>query len=257
MGLVSSGIDRVRSYAVPAGVRAGGSVVDEPLSVLVKWRSEHEDKLHQVYANGELAGVTTDTQQRQMIAAIRSHTTSAVRIAVFAVEASEANVDFSSQVESGSQVGRVKISWPRGMNLPFEGTAQVYSDGGSGEIDYDESVSKEDIQLWPSWWDKVGFGLGPFADGDFGYDGSWAIGFGKGAFGEGEFGFDADEISWISGELETGKYRFAVKVRDRFGNVSEAQETGELTVIQAAKPADGLEVDSYDKEEDRLVLKTR
>ena len=157
-------------------------------------------------------------------------------------------------MQSGPQVGRVKISWPRIMSLPFEGTAQVYSDGASGEIDYDKPVSKEDIQLWPGWWDKVGFGLGPFAEGHFGYDGSCAIGFGKGAFGEGEFGFDADRINWTSGELETGKYRFAVKVQDRFGNVSEAQETGELAVIRAARPADGLEIGSYDKAEDRLVL---
>jgi len=37
------------------------------------------------------------------------------------------------------------------------------------------------------------------------------FGFGRGLFGEGEFGFDADEISWESGELETGKHRFCGK----------------------------------------------
>jgi len=254
MGLISNGIDRVRAYGLAAGVRAGGSVVDEPLSVLVKWRSEHEDKLCQVYVNGKLVGVTTDYEQRSIIIPIHSAWSSAVRIEVFAVEASEANVDFSSQVQSGSQVGRVKISWPRSMSLPFEGTVQVYSDGASGEIDYDKPVSKEDIQLWPGWRDKVGFGLGPFGEGDFSYDGPSAIGFGKGAFGLGEFGFDADRINWTSGELETGKYRFAVKVQDRFGNVSEAQETGEVTVIRTATPAEGLEVEFYDKAEDKLVF---
>ncbi len=254
MGLVSSGIDRIRAFGLAAGVRAGGGAINEPFSVLIKWRSEHEDKLHQIYVNGVLAGVTTDVQQRQMIVSIPLHTNSAVRIEVYAVEASEANFDFSGRLQSRPQSGRVNISWFRSMSLPLEGTAQVYSDGASGEIDYDKPASKEDIQLWPSRQDKFGFGLGPFGEGDFGYEGSAAVGFGIGLFGEGEFGFDADQVSWVSSELETGKYRFAVKVTDRFGNESDAQETNEITVIRPATPARGLKVDSYDKAEGRLVL---
>ena len=254
MGLVSSGIDRVRVYALEAGVRADGSSASEPFGALVKWWSEHEDKLHQIYVNGELAGVTTDSRQRGMIVPIRSAWSSAVRIEVFAVEPSEVNVNFGDELTSRQQAGRIRLSWLRSMALPFEGTMQVYSDGASGEIDYDKPASKEDIELWPSWQDKFGFGLGQFGEGDFGYDGSAAIGFGQGAFGEGEFGFDADEINWVSGELETGRHKFAVKVTDRFGQVSDAQETGHLTVIRTATPADRLEVESYDKAEDRLVL---
>ncbi len=255
MSLISSGIGGVRAYALAAGVMAGGGVVDEPLGVLVKWRSEHTDKLHQIYVNGELAGVTTGFEQRSMIVPVRSAWSSAVRLEVFAVEPSEANVDFSSELRCRQQTGRIRLSWPRSMALPFEGTAQVFSDGGGGESDYDEPASREDIQLWPSWKDKFGFGLGRFGEGDFGYEGSAAVGFGRGLFGEGEFGFDADEISWVSGQLETGKYRFAVNITDRFGQVSEAQETGEITVIRTATPAEGLKVDSYDKAEDRLVMR--
>jgi hypothetical protein len=143
------------------------------------------------------------------------------------------------------------------MALPFEGIAQVFSDGGGGQIDYDQPASKEDIQLWPSWEDKFGFGLGQFGKGDFGYDGSAALSFGIGLFGEGEFGFDADQVSWVSDELETGRHKFAVKITDRFGQVSNPEETGEITVIRTATPAKGLEVDSYDKAEDRLVLGMR
>jgi len=254
MGIVSNGIDRVRAFVLAAGVRADGSAIGEPQSALVRWRSEHEDKLCQVYVNNKLAGVTTDYEQRSMIIPIRSAWSSAVRIEVFAVEASEAHIDFSSQLPSWQQAGRAKISWPRSMLLPFEGTAQIYSDGGCGEIDYDNPVSKEDIQLWPSWQDKVGFGLSWFGEGDFGYEGSAAVGFGRGLFGEGEFGFDADEVGWESCELETGKHKYAVKVTDRFGQESDAQETGQITVIRRAIPVEGLEVGSYDKAEDRLVL---
>jgi hypothetical protein len=235
-------------------VRAGGSSIDEPQSAFIKWRSVHEDKLYQVYVNYELAGVTADFEQRCMIVPIRGAWSSAVRIEVFAVEPSQANVDFGSDLPSRPQAGRVNLSWIRSMDLPFEGNVQVYSDRGSGEIDYVTPVNKEDIQLWPSWRDKIGLGLGQFGEGDFGYDGSAAIGFGMGLFGEGEFGFDADEIVWASGELETGRHKFAVKVVDRFGQESQAQETVEITVIRTATPAGGLEVDSYDKAEDRLVL---
>jgi len=254
MGLVSSGIDRVRAYALAQGVRADGRCVDEPLSVFVKWRSEHEDKFCQIYVNGELAGVTTGLGQRGIIVPILSAWSSAVRIEVFAVEPSEAHIDFSSQLPSRQQAGRIKLSWLRSMALPFEGTAQIFSDGGGGQIDYDEPVSKEDIGLWPSWQDKFGFGLGQFGEGDFGYEGSAALGFGIGLFGKGEFGFDADEVNWESDELETGRHKFAVKITDRFGQVSNGEETGEITVIRTATPAEGLEVDSYDKAEDRLML---
>jgi hypothetical protein len=210
--------------------------------------------LCQVYVNGELAGVTADFEQQSMIVPIPMESGSAVRIEVFAVEAWQGDIDFGSELQSRQQAGRVKLSWIRSMELPFEGTARVYSDGGSGAIDYENPVSREDIQVWPSWQDKFGFGLGEFGEDDFGYDGSAAIGFGQGAFGEGEFGFDADKINWVSGALETGRYKFGVKVRDRFGMVIDGEETGEITVIRTAQPAEGLKVESYDKTEDRLVL---
>jgi len=254
MGLVSSGIDWVRAFALAGGVRADGGAVNDPLGALVKWRSEHWDKFHQIYVNGELAGVTSDCQQRRMVVPIPTESGSAVRLEVFAVEASGVHIDFGSELQLQQQAGRVKLSWIRSMNLPFEGTAQVFSDGGSGEIDYENPASREAIVLWPSWQDKVGFGLSEYGEGDFGYDGSAAVGFGRGAFGEGEFGFDADEISWESGELETGKHRFAVRIMDRFAQESDAQETGDITLIRTARPAEGLDVSSYDKEEDKLVL---
>ncbi len=39
MGLISSGIDRVRVFALAVGVGADGEAVNEPVGVLVKWRS--------------------------------------------------------------------------------------------------------------------------------------------------------------------------------------------------------------------------
>ena len=65
MTLISNGIDRVRAYALPAGIGADGRTVNEPLSVLVSWQSTCENKLYQVYVNGKLRGFTEDIRERQ------------------------------------------------------------------------------------------------------------------------------------------------------------------------------------------------
>ena len=138
--------------------------------------------------------------------------------------------------------------------MPLDGTGQVFSDSGSGAVDYDKPLAGYGLRLWPAWQDKGGFGLARFGESDFGYDGSAAIGFGRGAFGKGNFGFDADIIGWQSAELATGEYKFAVKVSDRKGNESPAAETDVIGVIRAAGGAKEIAVESYDKDQDELVL---
>ena len=254
MGLISSGIERVRAFALAAGIVASGRTVNEPVSVLIKWRSEHEDKLHQVYINGELSGVTADCQQRMIVGAIRSGLTSSARVEVDAVEPCERDIDFSDELDSFVQARRVEISWLRVLSLPFEGQSQVFSDGGSGQIDYESPVTKEGLRLWPGWQDKGGFGLSTFGLSDFGYDGSASVGFGRGYFGQGQFGFDADQIKWQSSELVTGRYKFGVKIMDRAGNSSTGTETETITMILAAQGAEELEAESYDKGQNKLIL---
>ncbi len=254
MSLISTGINKVRAIALAAGVDAGGRSVEEPLFVFVRWSSEHEDKLYQVYINGEPAGVTQDTKAREIIIAFGLSQYDAARIEVYAVEPGEWNIDHNSEPEDLLRSNRVEIDWARQMSLPFEGSAKVYGNNGSSEIDYDQAVTKEDIQLWPGWQDKGGFGLSGFARSDFGFDGSAAVGFAKGNFGEGEYGFDTDDTVWTSSELKTGVYQFGVKVTDRLGNSSEAGESQQAVVIEEAVPAKCIEVESYDKTKNELVL---
>lgn len=244
MGLIESGIDRVRAFKLAAGVGRDGRSVEEPLSVLVKWRSGHEGKLHQVYVNGEFAGVTSDCEQRMLVVGGLSSWSSCLRVEVFAVDVSEAHIDFGSELDDGGQVGRVEIGWIRGMSLPYEGMALVHSDG--------EVVSSE-IDLWSAWQDKGGFGLGRFGAGDFGYEGSAAVGFGKGLFG-GEFGFDSDEVRWVSGLLESGGYGFTVKVRDALGNEDSGVESGDVVVVGQGAGAEAVRVESYDIGSGELVI---
>ena len=253
MGLISSGIDWVGVFELPAGVWADGSIVAGPRVCLVKWRSEWVDKIHQVYVNGRFAGATVDCEQRQMIVQVPSCYERAARAEVFAVEPSEGDIDFGDTLKGDeADNGRVKISLLRSQRLPMGARFEVYFDNQTGVIDYENPIGKG--QVWGCRQERGGFGLARFGENDFGYGWEAGIGFGKGSFGLGEFGVDADVIEWVSPALEAGRYKFGVKVIDEKGNDSAARETGEIIVIPAARPAKELDVLSFDSETNELML---
>ncbi len=253
MALISNGIDQVRAYALSAGVGADGNTINEPLSVLVSWQSIHDDKLHQIYINGDLCGFTENIFDRQVVLAFCSSWESVVRIEVFAIEPIEGINDYSSELEYRDG-NRVRVSWIRKASLALESVVDVFSNGGSGDIDFQEPVGAG-LPCWDVWQDKWGFGLSYFGVSGFGYDGEGAVGFGRGYFGGGEFGFDAEESDWISGELKAGEYQFGIKIRDSQGNVQEiAGEAGPVTVLPLAKGAVGLSIKSYDAGSNLLVF---
>ena len=257
MGLISTGIEKVRAFELPAGIWADGECVETPRVALVKWSSKANlsDKFYQVYVNGQYAGTTVDNQQRQMIVPIPTSLESAVRIEVFAVEPEEADINFSNElILPPINSGRVRISLLRSQKLPSDATAEVYFDNGTGEIDYDKPLSDSPIRIWPAWQDKAGFGMSRFGVDDFGYESAAAVGFGKGSFGHGQFGLDADTTEWISPPLVAGLYKFGVKIIDEAGNQSYASETEPITVIPAARPAEQVSISSFDKQTNQLVL---
>jgi len=255
MALISSGIERVRAFELPGGIWSDGGYVGTPRIALVRWRSAWSDKFHQIYVNGQYAGVTVDSQQRQMIVQMPTSLESPVRIEVFAVEAEQANTDFSSEIDSSiGQSDRVRISVLRSQGLPIGATAQIYFDNGTGEIDYDKALNDSPIRVWPVWQDKAGFGMSRFGASDFGYDSAAAVGFGKGSFGHGQFGLDADIFEWTSPPLCAGVYNFAVKVTDEAGNESSGNETGQVTVTPAPRSAERISISSFDKQTNQLVL---
>jgi len=256
MSLISTGIESVRAYELPAGIWADGQCIEVPRFALVKWRSAWSDKFHQVYVNGQYAGTTLDSRQRQMVVPIPTSFESPVRIEVFAVEAEDAYTDFSNEyLRRPIDSGRVKITLLRSQNLPAGATAEIYFDNGTGQIDYDNPLTDSPIRIWPAHQDKAGFAMSGFSLGDFGYDSAASVGFAKGSFGLGQFGLDADTIEWMTPELKSGIYRFAVKVRDASDSQSSAGETGPITVTPGAKPAEGLSVSSFDKQTNQLLLR--
>lgn len=255
MALISSGIDRVRAFELPCGIWAGGGSVGVPRVALVKWYSCWLDKFYQVYVNGQYAGATVDSQQRQMVVQLSTSLKTPARIEVFAVEADQANIDFSNEVDiAPAQSGRVRMTFLRGQNLPAGSVAQIYFDNGTGQVDYDNPLSPSPVRIWSAWQDKAGFGMSRFGESDFGYGSAAAVGFGAGSFGRGQFGLDADTFEWVSPPLQSGVYKFAVKVSDDTGNESVASETGQITVNPAARPAEELAIRSFDRQTNELIL---
>ncbi|OHB61518.1 MAG: hypothetical protein A2167_02740 [Planctomycetes bacterium RBG_13_46_10] len=254
MSLISDGIQSVRAYELPCGIWVDGRYIGSPRPVLVKWHSNHSNRLHQIYVNGRFAGVTIDSQQRQEIVQIPASFEAPVRIEVFAVEARNAHIYFSSELNVPSiGSGKVKITLLRGQNLPLGAVADIFFDNGTGQMDYENALNHERLQIWPAWQDKTGLGMATFGLGDFGYDGAAAVGFAKGSFGNGRFGFDADTIEWISPPLPAGVYKFAIKITDRTGRES-ISETGQVTVTPAAKPAEHLNIASFNKQTNQMIL---
>jgi hypothetical protein len=257
MALIKEGIEKVRAFELPGGIWGDGDSVAAPRQVLVEWNSCWGDKFYQVYVNGRYAGTTLDCDQRKMVVQTPISLESPVRIEVFATEACDASIDFSDEIsQPAGQSGRVRINFLRRQDLPADSTAQIYFDNGGGEIDYDNPLTDRPIRIWPAWQDKAGFGMSRFGVGDFGYESAAAAGFGCGSFGRGLFGLDADTVEWVSPVLQAGKYKFAIKITDGRGNESNS-ETGQITVAPAAKPAERLNVTSFDRQTNTLILGVR
>ncbi len=255
MSFLREGIDRVRVFPLPDGVAADGRSAAVSRTALVTWRSSHADRLHQVYADGRFAGATLDAQQRSLVIQAPSSFQSAVRIEVIAVEPQLAHVDFAAQLAGlAGDNGRVKLTLLRSQALPIGATINVYTDNGTGQIDYTEPVNAAPLAVWPCAQDKAGFGMAQFGTVDFGYDSAAAVGCGKGSFGRGQFGLNADTLEWISPELPLGHYRFGVKVTDTHGNVSLASETEPIAVVPPAAPAAGLDIVAFNPATNRLTL---
>jgi len=257
MGLISEGINKVRAFELPAGVFRDGDSVGVPRTALLRWQSSWQDKFYQVYVSGRYCGTSRDTNQRQMFVQLPNSFSSSVRIEVFAVDACEADVDFSGELaDSEGKSGRVKIGLLREQNLALGARVNIYFDNGIGEIDYENPVNSEPIEIWADWQDKGGFGMSRFGRSDFGRDWSAGAGFAMGYYGRGQFGVDADLIEWVSEQLPAGVYKFAVKIIDGEGNESEPIECEEIFVEPAAKGVESLQVISFDEAEKKMVLGT-
>ncbi len=247
MPMTREAIESVRGIVLPDGITAAGRYTAFSRAMRVTWRSDLEGKLHQVYVNGQFAGVTLNCEQRQLVVQLPSSFEAAVRLEVVGVDRNEAHVDFAEELDSAAiDHTRVRLAILRSQTLPLDAVANVYGDNGTGQIDYAVPLNPAPIPLWPCRQDKAGFGMAQFATGDFGYESAAAVGFGQGHFGQGQFGLDADTLEWISPELTLGAYRFGVTITDAQGHESLASETMPIAVVPPARPAAGLGLASFD-----------
>lgn len=255
MSFTGDGIENVRVFVLPDGIRADGQCVVVFGAALVTWHSSHTGMFHQVYLNGRFAGATLDTEQRRLVVQAPGAFEAAVRVTVIAVVPADAHVDFAGDLEQAPVcTGRIRLMLLRSQSLPLGATANVYHDGSTGQIDYTQPLNSAPIPIWPCIQDKAGFGMAQFATGDFGYDSAASVGFGKSALGQGQFGLDVDPIEWISPALSIGKYRFGVRITDASGNAGSASETAQITVVPLAKPAVALDVAIFEQQTNELTL---
>jgi hypothetical protein len=259
MSFLREGILNVRAVVLPDGIGADGRLAAVSRTALVTWQSTVKGMLFQVYANGRLAGATIHPDERQMVVQTPASFEAAVRIEVIAVRPSQSHMDFADQLEKDrSQAhprnARVKLTLLRSQRLPIGGSLNIYSDAGSGEIDYGRPLNASPIPIWSCRQDKAGFGMATFGAGDFGWDSAACVGFGKGRFALGEFGMDADAFEWISPVLTAGRFRFGVVVTDEQGNVSPPSETSAVAVMPPARPAATLGIAGFDHRSNHLTL---
>lgn len=254
MSVHLEGIESVRAFVLPDGIATDGSCAGIWGAALVTWWSSHVGRLHQAYVNGHLAGVTLDSEQRQLVVQLPASFESAVRVEIVAVDPADAHVDFADELESPATCVRVRLSILRSQTLPLGAKANVYFDNATGSIDYAQPLNASPIPIWPYPQDKAGLGTARFGDGDFGYDSAASVGFGKGSFARGQFGLDADAIEWTSPLLPLGRYRFGVKVLDALGNESAPSETDEIAIVPPARPAAALNIAAFDPQTNQLTL---
>ncbi|HSV98860.1 MAG TPA: hypothetical protein VLI39_01715 [Sedimentisphaerales bacterium] len=255
MRLHRDGIKGVFAVPLPEAIAADGCGTAVSVASLVTWRSSHEGMLHQVYLNGRFAGATLDVDQRQLVVQPPSSFLAALRVEVAAVEAQDAHLDFSNELDPPSATGRIRLVLLQSQALPPGARFNVYFDHGAGAIDYAAPLNESPIPAWPCPQDKAGFGMAAFGAGDFGHDSPACIGFGRGRFAEGPFGMDAGEIEWISPLLPLGRYRFGVKTLDASGNESPACETSPIAVVPPPRPAAALHVALFDPQTHQITLR--
>ncbi len=124
---------------------------------------------------------------------------------------------------------RVRILIVREMGAAYRGRVRIFSNGGTGDIDYTQPLDTEPMNLWNAWQDKSGWGMSDFGRSDFGFDSASTPGFGRGRFGFGEHGYDAFAFDWISRELTAGTYKFGIEITNSHGQTSRI-ETTEITI---------------------------
>lgn len=239
MSYSTEGIAHVRVRPLALDVGAEGAAV-APDAVEVMWDSTQEGRWHQVYVNGQLAGVTAKPEDRRLAVSAPVRSQDPLRVGpnrpaqmllveVVAVEAADRWTDFGSLLSGfGEDAGaQVRLTWQAGEYLdPNLESFDVFSDGRTGTVDYNTPLNESPIPAKPG-------GLAPW-------------GYGCGGYGVGGYGQAAAMYEWTTELLEPGTWRLAVvavdAARNRLASAAEVQ----ITVAPLPPPPDDFRVTAYD-----------
>ena len=179
--------------------------IDGP--ILLGWQiKSQEDRLVQVYVDGQLYDVASHPQQRLMWLHLDRSCPHQVELLAVATEQAWMNCAGCLQSVLSSVTERVGLVLLRDEALPIDSRVIV-------EVDGEEFV---DERLWSAGDHRSGFG-GLFGVGQFGYDDATSLGFGLGDYGESMFGDDGQVWRWHGSCLKAGDH--AVDVRIESGGV--------------------------------------
>ncbi len=231
MSYSTEGITHVRVRPLALDVGPEGAAV-APGAIEATWNSTQEGRWHQVYVNGQLAGVTAKPEDRRLAVSAPvgpNGPTEMLLVEVVAVESADRWTDFGSLLSGfGEDAGaRVRLTWQAGEYLdPNLESFDVFSDDRTGTVDYNTPLNELPIPAKPG-------GLVPW-------------GYGCGGYGVGGYGQAAARYEWTTELLEHGTWRLAVvavdAARNRLANAAEVQ----ITVAPLPPPPDDFRVTAYD-----------
>jgi hypothetical protein len=151
---------------------------------------------------------------------------------------------------------RVTIIWVVPMGYSSGDYAQLFGNGGDGDIDYDPPLTNEKYPLFPDGGGIYGWGHAPW--GLFAWGHAWATrvsGWYHLPWGKFPWGFGSAVITVKYDVAVCGEHKFALKVFDKLGNANTGTPEELAASIHLAPPAPtGLKKNIYAPETQILIL---
>jgi len=135
--------------------------------------------------------------------------------------------------------------------------AQLFGNGGSGNVDYNTPLSVDKYPLFPAGKGIHGYGQAPYGNHHYGLGlGTGPRGYGNLPYGNHPYGLGTALIEASVMVDDCGEYKFAIGLFDEAGNFHSGTPEEEAIEIHVApdKPDEYLVKNSYDKDTDVLVL---
>ena len=227
---LTDGISRVRVRPLAIDL-AGVTPLGSPGAYEVTWLStQGAGRWHQVYVNGQPAGVTAAPEDRRLVVLgpVGRGSQGVVYVEVVAVEAADRRSDFSADLTGfGPACGpRVLLAWEAGLYLGEDlESFDVFADERTGTVDYSKPLNETPIPA-------VVAGALPW-------------GFGCGGYGSGGYGLSATRYEWTVDGLDPGTWRLAVVARDIAGNRLATAAEVVIKVAPVPRPVGNLRAASY------------